>query len=466
MMDLSNSLTLLLTIIIFFTSAILMGKKLEYLRVLLLVIIIGTFQGIANLLFNVQSELLFLKYGLLFLCYFFFLIKFLLNEPKISYSLKNYILLYIIFIGLFSVMVLNSIDITHKTIDFPNLRLTIANWSLLNIPVVFIIVFGIKKLDTVYKFLKLILVIGIFASAIGVLQYLIRYGNLYNLGLNVKEVPFALLSQGNTIFFRVFSIFPTHYEFASFLVLSMLSQIILQTQKLKKFPISQGIFYILQLIALGLTFNITLWILFILIKLALLLTSKIHNLEGLREAVIKTFIFDLLLFAIIILFIPAIRERFLGIFKSSGIARSSINSRLFISKNTIEYIFKAPFGLGIYTFERINSMGKSLYITTDTYFLWLILQGGIFLFISYLLLFLFPLVLSYKKRNYIEVHNRPLFYTIWLWILIVVVIGGVSNSATLIDTPTNLIVFSGIGLLFRMTASNSASLTYQIQNQP
>ncbi|MCX7957126.1 MAG: hypothetical protein N2643_04450 [Endomicrobia bacterium] len=443
-----------LIILFSFIIGIIISKfKFRYLNIFVLIIIIGSFQGILSLLFNIREELVIFKYSLICFFYIFALPKFFSTKLKVNINLIFFILLYLVLLVFF---VVNIISTSNSDQIKPYvIQELISTWSILNIPITIFIVCGLDNIDVVYKFLSIVIKVGFFSSILGIIQFFLGPDVMYKLGIDIYQIKHIFIKGDNITFFRIFSIFPSHYEFGSFLILSMLSQIVLSLYKGKKFTILFSILYTVQILALGLTLNLTLLLTFEFIKFMLLLLPTRLGLQSMKQIIWRTILLDFLLILLSFLLFPTLRLRFLGIFYDSAeytTALSSLRYRLFIVPQIAKYILENPLGYGVKVFDLVQNarINYGIHLTSDVFFLWLIFVGGIFLFAVYFFLLLYPLTISYRSIKYVSMKYRPLFYVIWYWLFVGIIIGGVSNSAVLLGTPTNVIVFAAIGMLYKI----------------
>lgn len=122
----------------------------------------------------------------------------------------------------------------------------------------------------------------------------------------------------------------------------------------------------------------------------------------------------------------------------------------------LHVIQQHPLGIGLTaqlrseTWAQVIEQNGWLKITSDAFFVSLFLNGGILLASSFIFLLLFPLLVSYRIRKRINAEDRELFWAIWAVLLVGVFFGGISNSALLNGTPSNLLVWASMGVLFKM----------------
>lgn len=202
------------------------------------------------------------------------------------------------------------------------------------------------------------------------------------------------------------------------------------------------------------TFNITLWL-----TMLGIIGVMLVGLSGRRIRVIRYSTIFKLLFVVAILglflmaFFPTFRERVLGIFifgtRTAGAAGNSLYWRLQNLENSFRLIKEYPYGLGLQVREAITGLQNQrgwFLVTSDIFFTWLALIGGLPLLISYLLLLISYLWSSYRRRVRIPVPEQPLFWAIWAFVFVGVLLGGISNAALINGTPTNLLTWASIGV--------------------
>ena len=438
---------------------VLSSSKLNFLPVFIIVFMLGYFQGLVELLIPLPVDLGILKYALLLSGGLLVFIRLMQSKRSlINRGIFHFTLFCMSFYILFFLMLIYSPSMGND--KFSLIKNAISIWGVLNIHLVFMVFADLRNIIQVYRFLRLLVWLGVFAAFIGIAQYLLGTDRLLVLGIDIYSMKFSVLNNEQSTVFRAFSVFPSHYEFASFMVVSILSKLILQLRSHRWPAIKSLLIFLILMGGLAVTFNVTLWLTLIGIVAIMLLAWKG---KGLLRFLISKKAWRLSLTVSIfgalgIVFIPAFRERIIGVFNISGAvvgdtAGKSVYYRIILIRNILNLIKDYPQGMGPTIASRIaqhqNQHGGFL-ITSDSLFLWLTLMGGIMLMVNYIFLYAQPLLYSLKRRSQIPATDQPLFWGIISFLLMGVLLGGISNGAMLNGTPTNLLIWSSIGLLLRM----------------
>jgi hypothetical protein len=454
----SSKLLLLLTGAMFgLLVCLVLGSK-SILGILGAVFMIGYLQGAIELFVELPIDLGVLKYALLLGGGALWAARIMISgRCKVSRRIFGFILLSVLFYSLFVHMLVRSLAVGD--VDRASIIEMISLWGALNIPLAPLVYSDLRSLTTIYRFLRVLVWLGVFAAVIGIIQYLLGPDRLLALGIDVYSMQFALLRSDQVFEFRAFSVFPTHYEFASFMVVGILAKSVLQLRaRCRPGPRSLAIFFLL-FGGLLVTFNVTLWLVLVSAVGVMLLGWWGKGVRTFRsKRVYKLALAALILGLLAMVVIPPFRERILGIFafKSGavGTAGKSLYYRTMILGNSLNLIREFPGGLGPSIHSvilRLQEQRGWLLVTSDAFFMWLALVGGLPLLFCYLSFLVWPLWVSFRRRGAVPAPERPLFWALWAWLFIGVVLGGVSNSAFLNGTPTNLLVWASIGVLLKMT---------------
>ena len=435
------------------------GRR-SFLPIFGFVFAIGYLQGAIELLIDLPMGLGVIKYALLLGGGIFWALR-MMDSRRLTkvFHLFRYVplWLWILFYGLFFWMLARSLFAGE--IQYAEIIPIISEWSVLNMLVMLVIFTDIRSLEQVYRFLGILVKLGILAAIIGLIQYLLGPDRLLAIGIDVTKMGHSLLPTEGAQTFRAFSLFPSHYEFAAFMVVSLVAKFVLQMRAGSRLNLVSGLSYLILITGVVVTFNITLWILMIGILFVMMLGLSASVRKGFYSSrMIKTIGRTFLIILVILLLgmlVPAIRFRILGIFEftSQATAGRSLYWRIIIVRNILGLIREFPLGLGPAIISKIAELQHYrgwFVITSDSFFLWQTLMGGIPLFFCSLLFFVLPLRTAYKIRNQIPKMERPLFWAIWSLVSVGVVLGGLSNSALINGTSTNLLVWASIGVLLKM----------------
>jgi len=435
------------------------GRR-SFLPIFGFVFAIGYLQGAIELLIDLPMGLGVIKYALLLGGGIFWALR-MMDSRRLTkvFHLFRYVplWLWILFYGLFFWMLARSLFAGE--IQYAEIIPIISEWSVLNMLVMLVIFTDIRSLEQVYGFLGVLVKLGILAAIIGLMQYLLGPDRLLALGIDIYKTDFSLLKTGDVQIFRAFSLFPSHYEFAAFMVASLVAKVILHMRAGSRLNLVSGLSYLVLVAGLAVTFNVTLWMLAIGILFMTMWGSSASVRKGFYSSrmlkMIGWTVFIFLLLLLIGMLVPAIRFRILGIFQptSENTAGASLYWRVVIARNILDLLREFPLGLGLAINSKLAEMQITrgwFIITSDSFYLWLTLMGGIPLFFCYLLFIVLPLRAAYKIRNRILEVERPLFWAIWSFLFVGIIIDGLSNSALINGSPTNLLVWASIGVLLKM----------------
>lgn len=453
-----GSILLMLVVSLGAALCIFVASK-SFLGIFVIVFGIGYFQGLIEQFVQLPVDVGILKYGLLLLGGLMWMARvLLLGRLRLSRGLVPWMLLWIPFYVLFGWALLRALQIDD--LDRAIIIQSIGLWAVLNIPLVILVNSELKSLAPVYKFLEWLVWLGILAAVVGIVQYVIGPERLQAVGFHVFDSPggFALLGSRESGSFRVFSVFASHYEFASFLVISILAQLVLQLRRHDALRWRPWVIYSVLAGGLLLTFNVTLW-LTLAGTLVLLFVGwsgswfRMVRKQRFWQVLLALALLGVLVFAMM----PTLRDRILGVFafESRGAAQAgeSLYWRTVVFSTSLGLIREFPLGLGLAVNRAIQQLiverGYFL-VTSDVFFTWLMLSGGIVLFFCYLLLLVVPLLSTFNRRRLVPRSDRPLFWAIWSTLLVGVVLGSISNAALVNGSPTNLLVWAGVGVLYRL----------------
>jgi hypothetical protein len=342
-----------------------------------------------------------------------------------------------------------------------------------------IMVFMDAQVKQVEKLLKVLVWLGIFAALFGVVQRLLGPSLFAAIGIDIFDpYTFAFLDSSNMETghrdiengFRAFSFFASHHSFSAFLILSTLSLQILMYQKR-----IGAIFYSLAMIIMFsgfvVSFNLTNMFscIIIIILFAIFQYAKKINLLFkllLNKSVWRNVIIAVFFGICAISTYEPLRNRLIGIFdisSSNAGAGGSLNTRINYFLNGVEALSENPFGLGLILNQ--NSDQKStlsgfsrrdyfsehhLAFSGDSWFLFLTVQIGFFFGILYFLLFLIPIYYGITLKNAIYDTNLIIIFRGITALLIIVFIGGISNSPILVYPPSNLFIWAAVGVLLKI----------------
>jgi hypothetical protein len=416
------------------------------------VFLVGSVQGIMEIYFS-TVDIGNLKYGILLIGGGVFLLR-CFRKPTMLRGISKYFILMIIFYFVYLIRIL----IPSPTSD--QLKYQISLWGVLNLPLVLLFYGDTKNLRPIYSFIKLIIRLGMIASIFGLIQFILGPDRLVTLGINVYKLKYSFFDLSNVNTFRVFSTFPSHYEFASFMVIAILAKLILHLHRREWPKIGDVLVFFLLLIGLAITYNVTLWLTLLGCIVCILIGwSGGKNIRRLflHKKIITISIFALISIVMIFSLIAPVRERIVGIFNVSPAASLTAGASLFwriqIFHNLINLIKEFPLGLGTIVQNQVTLLQTSrgyFIITSDVYLAWLCLIGGIPLFFLYLLLFFVPIIKAFLHRKVINDEDKALFWGIFSVLFVGVLLGGFSNSALTNSTPSNLLVWASIGVLLRL----------------
>lgn len=354
---------------------------------------------------------------------------------------------------------------------------TIQSFGMGNMIMV-LVVYLFARPSSLFAFLKVLVWAGIAAALFGITQSLLGPQFLAAHGIDVySPTRFSFLDSVNpesghhdfTNGFRAFSFFSSHHAFSAFLVFSIVAlHILYKTRKVNR------IFYFISSLCMwsgmAITYNLTNIFTCIFILLLTEYFQSIQNYKISFQFIFKrkfwrNLISIVMLCIIVISPFESVRNRFLGIFDYSPIsagAGGSLFSRTIFIKNGLDALAENPMGLGLYHgynkagtgapgYTRENFFEENdLVFSADAYFLWLLVQIGLPCFLLYFLLMAYPVFWALKERRRLrDSHLRITFFSL-LSITMVTILMGVSNSPILVFPPSNLLIWSAIGIMLKI----------------
>lgn len=471
-------------------AAWIIRTKRDFQVIFLLLLMIGYFQGFSDKLKVVFPFLppntLWgpLKYSLMTLLLLKYFLKILIEKKTSLHSgmriwLGVWTLNFVAFLFLIGEAMIA--EPKYKAIG------AIQTFGIGNMLLCIIVYFGSNQRQ-ISSALKLFVWLGVFAALFGIVQRLLGPLALSAIGFDLYDsTSYAFLSSTNVETrhldiekgFRAFSFFASHHAFSAFLILSTLSLQILRLQN----KIASGLYFLISSIFLAgfiVTFNLTNLFSCVLILIFEASFQYAKNLKGffkgfLRKSVLRNILVLLALSTCAIGFIDPLRDRVAGIFDVSQYnagAGGSLYSRLnFVSSGLIA-LSEHPMGLGLRLQQISDSKDilsgyarnnyfeeNNLPFSADSWFLFLLVQLGLPFGILYFLLFLVPIIVGWRTKNTIQNKDLRIIFHGLLALLIVVFLGGVSNSPILVFPPSNLFIWAAVGILLKIPSWDRELLT-------
>jgi hypothetical protein len=332
---------------------------------------------------------------------------------------------------------------------------------------------------------------GVLAALFGIIQRALGPSILSALGFDLfAPNSFAFLNSTNMETqhrdiengLRAFSFFASHHAFSAFLIFSTLSLQIVRLQN----RISSLLYMVILCILFGgfiVTFNLTNLFSCILILLLFAFLQHTQKLSAfyrffLKKSVWRNFMVFTIIGICTLALLEPLRNRFVGIFDIGAHnpgAGGSLYSRMEYVSNGLEALAENPLGLG-FTLQQISDPLSSLKgyarenyfeehnlsFSGDSFFLWLLVQLGLIFGAAYFLLFLVPIIYGWRLKNAIQDKNLRIIFHGILALLIITVIGGISNSPILVFPPSNLFIWAAVGLLFKIPSWDRESINVDI----
>lgn len=422
-------------------------------------VLVSFFQGVLLLALRIPIDPGLIKYPLLVAGFALLLARRLvIGRIRVSRAMMGYLVAILIY---YVVLVGTVISAMPPLEDIPEV---LSYWSVLNIPLVILVYMDLGDTKPVYRFMRIMVLSGCLAVLFGIAQYVLGPERLQGMGFDLSLNRFAFfLGEDNPSSFRAFSFFPSYYEYASFVTVCIVAQIVLIYRSTRHHAVQNTAILLLLIIGLLSTFHISSWLSALLAVGIMGLGLSHRGLGILRSKRLWRRMAPTMFFGTIaLLLVPPIRERILGIFMFepgvAGAAGASLWWRIRIVTTSLELIREFPFGIGISTQLRAPVLASLLaqrgwfLITSDAFFVWQALTGGILLFVAFMVVLVLPIFTAFRFRHSIRRGDRPLFWGIWSILTVGVIAGGISNSALLNGTPSNLIVWASIGVLYRLLA--------------
>jgi len=339
----------------------------------------------------------------------------------------------------------------------------IQNYSLLNMIMALVVFFSYKEHIT-NLVVEMLVDIGKYVSIFAILQWILFKYYENNLLVAIASRGFGRLNAGEGGGIRVFSVFANHYGLSSFLtIITVLyvTRALYLSQNLKFMTL------LLLVVAHVLTFNLT----GIFLTFVGCFISYLINIYSCKKSVnyliktIKIASFVTCIVLIILMSFSDFRQRLYGITDYSEVSSGAGNS-LFVRNQFIHN------GINLFV-SNLNGVGLSLTDTSqntyddlgfvrtgivdnfsaDAWFLWLIVQIGIFPGLLLLFVYIHPFLIGLLnlKTNSISAKWQICAF---LSLLFIILLGSISNSEILNYPPSNILNWCAIGAIFAIASKN------------
>ena len=421
-------------------------------------ILISYFQGTLQYHVRVPVDPGLLKYLLLLAGGVLLLMRHLLRQHlRISRVMQTFLFAVLLYYTVFAV------TLYHASLPLEDISQALSDWSILNVLLAVFIYLDLRSLRSVYRFMSAMILAGCLAALFGAIQFVLGPTQLQVLGFDFSTNQFAFfLGEDNPSSFRPMSFFPTFYEYASFMMVCIVAQIVLMFRSGRRCTLWDFSILVLLIGALLTTLHLTTWLTVVLAVTVIAIGLSGRGLRVLKSKRIwRNIGIALFVGGLILMLVPLTRERVLGIFEfgdagAVGTAGKSFWWRLNIMNTSFELIREFPFGIGISAQLRSPLLDSLLLqrgwflVTSDAFFVWQALTGGGLLFVCFFGVLVLPVVVGFRRRRRIASEHRPLFWGIWSLLFVGILLGGISNSALLNGTPTNLIMWASVGVLYKL----------------
>jgi hypothetical protein len=343
-------------------------------------------------------------------------------------------------------------DLTNGT-NISEVALFFQRFSLAYAFLPIIVYYQTKNVNWHIGLLKLLFYTGMLLAIIGIIQWIVGPDWLQKIGMNLsigmEEFHFTVDPRTGRQFFRVFSTLSSHYDLAGFMDLTI--PVALALYWIKKIRLTTFILSVACMaIALLATFNNTGWfVLLVTLALAVWQVNRISN----RSIRISKKKMNLIIAGTFILFLAfvflstAFRERIASSL-TFGRYSPSLSSRLTFLENSVDALKMKPWGWG-FNLGQLQALSVSM----DLFLIYVLVVGGGFFFFFYALLYALPVWFGWKSIKQVASSNKELFifYVImWSWIASGALIGTLSNAQVTNSSPSNLLFWSAIGLIFKI----------------
>jgi hypothetical protein len=457
---------------------VLWKKEKDFEFVFILLYVIGLFQGIIDKVVAISSVLPTstiwgpLKYSLLLLMIGGTSLR-LIRKKRfiINTGMKIWIGVFVLTWGMFAALMIEARSAEPRFLPTN----TLQNYGIVNMLMCVIVYLNVKQTH-INTFLKILTWSGIVAALVGVVQIILGPVRLVSMGINVLDAnSFASLAaddvgEGFVNLLRTFSFFASHHGFSAFLIIAIMGlQVLRFSRNVTKR--SSVIGMTIMWIGMATTFNLT-NILFCTMTLMLFVYLHYTNATlalqriFLRKTFWKTILLILVILPIVLATVEPVRKRVFGAFdfrEGAQSAGGSLYLRHIYISNGIQALMNHPLGLGLNLSVINNSKydmkgysrgdyfsEQNLGFSADCWFLWLFVQLGVFGFLLYILCFLIPIIWGWSQREKIaNAESMILFYGL-LSLLVFTIIAGISNSPTLVYSPSNLLIWAAAGLLMKV----------------
>jgi len=311
----------------------------------------------------------------------------------------------------------------------------------------------LRDLRWVVGFLRLLVICGIPVAIFGIFQWIVGPDALQAIGMkNLTNVvdDFGYYSYSGMSLFRAFSTLSNHGDLAAFMIITILATLTLYWMgrlRLVWTILATGVMGVGLLV----TQNVT--GLVVLVCVLALVVWLVGQYNGKRKKASFRRWRQILLFLLVLGVIFGVaftndefRFRIVSSF-TLGEGNPSLTSRFHILTTSLETFAAHPFGIG----PDLEVLPNG--VTMDVYLVFLLVTGGLPIFLFYIWLYVLPVLYGWRALRTLRYNGRLpyIFYCVlWAWVAVGALIGGFTNSAVTTASPSNLIFWCGVGVLYKI----------------
>lgn len=341
-----------------------------------------------------------------------------------------------------------------------------VHFKLMSLPYIVFAIFAYVEYDNVEWFRKqaiFVIACAVIASVVSIVEWILGPELLMGIGMNFEigrywfHMGSALDANGNPIF-RPFGTTDNHYDMSALLSLAVIDTYVLKNY----FQLSWFRFTLLMFLfalALVTTINMTIWGLLILATVIIYgseLWTMFRNLKRWQSLLIIVGISVAAVVALGIVVISPIGER---IVRNTDLnSGSSLHYRLVFLFNTFNAVIEKPYGWGWAYGD--GGLTLPFWGTSDNYYLWYTVWGGVPFGVLLLLVFFTPSIYGfwvYLHSKSWASKDRSLFLIIAVWHFIGALCG-ISNGFIGMSGITSAFYWGFAGILFRIPQLQRSAL--------
>lgn len=401
---------------------------------------------------NILSILTILKLLGIVVIYGIWCVSLLTRKITFKKSIFIFSVIYLFVLILFAMNALRGMD----SAVFEVFRLL----GLPYIPLAIIVFYEAKDIKGIIKIMDIIGKTAVICSIVGIIQWILGAEFLqYSLGLNFEIGGFGFhygsaKTADRVPIFRAFSTMMSHYEFSTVVTMGMVVYISFFYMKKITF---QTFIIAMSVLTVGVlvTYNMTAWAVILFAAfLMIFIKHRYHKSKFTYNVFMAIGAIAVIMFvaAIFLFFRMNLDERVLVNIGAGADNRiGSWGWRVIFLVRSLTMVRMQPFGWGwVYHGE---DRELPLHITSDNYFIYFAVLGGIPFMLLFIMLFIVPMLYAFKKFRLISnIKNRNAFFVyLALWAFLASsFLSGFSNASFIITGVSNYIVWPVVGLIYKI----------------